>query len=495
MSVKIRYGVDDHGMLSPCRAKHGNEGKYGCHHVDHVELTRDEYQERMEQAYKNSVLGESSALGHRNDGHSEARKISHIAKPITEIPHIDSGQYDRTTGRFLNSPIALMEYDHESMKNGYASIFTVVGHDGVDKIALDDKIRGLSALSPDEVEARGAKIASELGLDANHVKSDELVRRWFHDNNDGSNDHHDEIVGPLRNDLMREIVPFLPRSVTSSHDSIPLSASYAKADTIQRRYGQKDTKEGKVAGFYSTAGTWSENVVHEVGFNKTMTFGAKDVLESIPIGHVFYNGSGHGMGDPVNDTPDALSNAAGGMEAGVGWMKVSDSTCKKVWIGKRPRGHDGTRYVKISDSVTLSGWKKDRSTHHVKVYEVQSQDDKAGHIIVIRRHGSRDSVNSKDFMLNQLAHEYTHYLTHQHPGLMDPVGKMYDSLKEKNGFPRANEYAESPIYMETNPTEFIAEATARMIQPKGLASLYGSDHDEQLKRLRNWTIGFWASLA
>jgi hypothetical protein len=61
---KQQYGKEVDGSVSVCHAKPGNEGRYGCHHVEHVMMDKREaeaYTERnIEKTMHSSSMGKSS---------------------------------------------------------------------------------------------------------------------------------------------------------------------------------------------------------------------------------------------------------------------------------------------------------------------------------------------------------------------------------------------------------------------------------------------------
>lgn len=59
-----RYGREADGTVSPCRAKPGNEGKYGCHHTQHVDISPREADALNEAV--NALHAKQSQLGAMN---------------------------------------------------------------------------------------------------------------------------------------------------------------------------------------------------------------------------------------------------------------------------------------------------------------------------------------------------------------------------------------------------------------------------------------------
>lgn len=49
-SGKTQYGKNEDGTVSICKAKPGNEGRYGCFHKEHADLTPEQAQEINEKA-------------------------------------------------------------------------------------------------------------------------------------------------------------------------------------------------------------------------------------------------------------------------------------------------------------------------------------------------------------------------------------------------------------------------------------------------------------
>ena len=111
---RTHYGVNPDGSLSVCRAKPDNVGRYGCHHVSHVDLTDEEYRDRAERAA--SMVSTGQALNHSaspsspqdatvlgSTGHSEGigphtltdadlrRRVDHLSSP-EEIMDVLNGR-------------------------------------------------------------------------------------------------------------------------------------------------------------------------------------------------------------------------------------------------------------------------------------------------------------------------------------------------------------------------------------------------------------------
>lgn len=53
-----RYGRNADGSVSVCRAKPGNEGRYGCTHSEHVNMTPAEADAVNERAISESAGGD-----------------------------------------------------------------------------------------------------------------------------------------------------------------------------------------------------------------------------------------------------------------------------------------------------------------------------------------------------------------------------------------------------------------------------------------------------
>jgi hypothetical protein len=89
------YGKNTDGSYSICKAKPGNEGRYGCHHVEgsHVQLTPNEFQDKQEEYYRKnqSAIGSMKKPGTKPERNDDTLSKQTETKIVKKNLRIDKG--------------------------------------------------------------------------------------------------------------------------------------------------------------------------------------------------------------------------------------------------------------------------------------------------------------------------------------------------------------------------------------------------------------------
>ena len=181
-------------------------------------------------------------------------------------------------------------------------------------------------------------------------------------------------------------------------------------------------------------------------------------------------------------------------------MKTGDGTARKIVIGKKFSLGRGSSLRKISNDATMVISGHDDPPVHVSapVYEVRERGDTYGSAIIMKTPKGNWARREPSFQ-SDLLHEYTHHVTHSHPGIMSAFDAAYEEFdggvnenKQMLGMSAHHGFGNAE-YMSVNPDEFASESTTMLFHPAGLNHLGGSDDDTV--KIRRWVMGFWGGIA
>lgn len=106
-----RYGREADGTVSLCRAKPGNEGKYGCHHTQHVDISPREADALNEAV--NALRAKQSQLGSMNK--------SSLSSGGTDVAYADDNSHVKSMlndlDKALNDSDAVYRKSIEAMQS------------------------------------------------------------------------------------------------------------------------------------------------------------------------------------------------------------------------------------------------------------------------------------------------------------------------------------------------------------------------------------------
>jgi hypothetical protein len=161
--TKQQYGYDDDGSVSICKAKPGNEGRYGCHHSKHTELTASEADAINEAAFAKDSL----------------------KKSLKRTSNFDPSQYDKSDlidmGSKLGPLSDVKTNDEYQVSSNVDGTEAYVFYDGLSDSIMDDIRHDAAQYNVDIAfdRAKGPSRAYDLLVTGSHEDIEAYAKhRW-----------------------------------------------------------------------------------------------------------------------------------------------------------------------------------------------------------------------------------------------------------------------------------------------------------------------------
>lgn len=115
MATTKRYGKNADGSYSECRAKPGNEGRYGCFHKEHTDMTADEAQAANEKAAARNATSATALSKHALTKEPASSRFDFLEDPDFEDTVKDIASKDDDDSRCF-------AYTYSTSKDALASL-------------------------------------------------------------------------------------------------------------------------------------------------------------------------------------------------------------------------------------------------------------------------------------------------------------------------------------------------------------------------------------
>ena len=365
---------------------------------------------------------------------------------------------------------------------------------------------GIDPTDVSSIIDKGKRLESELGIDSlinsdsPDVQAEQFASRlsdWMSTHAKGGNGEHvRNAVGRYASEL-NESISVLPNTVKN----LDRHGWMLLVDSVQGSTDNHAMKRDMSGYFYqgkmSLPPSPTDYEIKKPGNQHEYSVKKYEAIRNAKVGDVIIGGyniwSNEGFEDGSKST-DAL-------------MKINDGMVRQVVLGQKPRIKGWSLRKRADEAHVVSyggsecNWEK-----RVKapVYEVKERHEASGSAIIVKKPHDKDGEDFK----RTLMHEYVHYLQASSRTFTEAAKTAYERFDggvdtDKDAFEGRTHRGfgiDALDYASTNPDEFMSEASSMLFHPSGMMRLMSGSHAtpqeaHDTNRVRQWALGFWASVA